>query len=505
MSFIENLEETLENVSYTENGACGLRTTGKKLLDLNFKVASLRKESEKNICEMFSEAYKEDKKTALIWLFYVRDIRGGLGERRLFRIILLYLAHNYKEIPMKEFISLIPEYGRYDDLYILLDTEYRENVLYYIKEQLYKDIRAKEQSQAISLLAKWLPSVNTSSAQTRRRGKEFASYLEMSEKQYRKTLSDLRKYLDITECKMSAGQFGEINYSAVPSKANLIYKNAFLRHDQERRCAFLESLKKGEQKINAQVLFPHEIVEAYRETKRYYSITLKEYDETLEQLWKALPENMASDENAIVVADGSGSMTVPVGNGGASALSVANALAIYFAERCKGEFKDKYITFSHSPQLVDLGKGKNLREKLQIAYTHNEVANTNIYKVFELILQVGIKYKMSQDELPQNVIIISDMEFDSCAENATETLFQKISKEYQKYGYQLPRLIFWNVNSRTNTIPVRTNNMGVALVSGFSIHILNMVLSKKVDPYDALLDILYNERYQPIIEAAEKM
>lgn len=168
MSFIENLEETLENVSYTENGACGLRTTGKKLLDLNFKVASLRKESEKNICEMFSEAYKEDKKTALIWLFYVRDIRGGLGERRLFRIILLYLAHNYKEIPMKEFISLIPEYGRYDDLYILLDTEYKEDVLCYIKEQLYKDIRAKEQSQAISLLAKWLPSVNTSSAQDRK-------------------------------------------------------------------------------------------------------------------------------------------------------------------------------------------------------------------------------------------------------------------------------------------------------------------------------------------------
>ena len=351
-------------------------------------------------------------------------------------MILSYLAHNCKELPIRELIPLIPEYGRYDDLYILLDTKYREDVLSYIKEQFYADKKGKELNQPISLLAKWLPSVNTSSIQTKKRGREFAAYFGMTEKQYRQTLSDLRRYLDVVERKMSAGQFGEIDYSAVPSRANLIYKNAFLKHDPERRLAFLESLQKGEQKIHAQVLYPHEIVEAYRdkENRLYYSSTLKEYDETLEQLWKALPENIASDESAIVVADGSGSMFVPIGNGTTSALSVANALAIYFAERCNGEFKDKYITFSRNPQLVNLEKGKNLIEKLQIAYSHNEMANTNIYKVFKLILQTGIKHKMEQNELPQNIIIISDMEFDSCAEGSNETAFQKIEKEYESYG-----------------------------------------------------------------------
>ena len=499
MSFIDKLEETLEDISYTENGARGFKTTGKKLLDLNFRVASLRKESEQNIGDMFFKAYQEDKKAALLWLFYVRDIRGGLGERRLFRVILSYLAHNCKELPIRELIPLIPEYGRYDDLYILLDTKYREDVLSYIKEQFYADKKGKELNQPISLLAKWLPSVN--------RGREFAAYFGMTEKQYRQTLSDLRRYLDVVERKMSAGQFGEIDYSAVPSRANLIYKNAFLKHDPERRLAFLESLQKGEQKIHAQVLYPHEIVEAYRdkENRLYYSSTLKEYDETLEQLWKALPENIASDESAIVVADGSGSMFVPIGNGTTSALSVANALAIYFAERCNGEFKDKYITFSRNPQLVNLEKGKNLREKLQIAYSHNEMANTNIYKVFKLILQTGIKHKMEQNELPQNIIIISDMEFDSCAEGSNETAFQKIEKEYESYGYHLPRLIFWNVNSRTNTIPIKENALGVALVSGFSVNILNMVMSKKLDPYEVLLDILKDERYQPVAEVIENI
>ncbi len=215
-------------------------------------------------------------------------------------------------------------------------------------------------------------------------------------------------------------------------------------------------------------------------------------------------------------------MFVPIGNGTTSALSVANALAIYFAERCNGEFKDKYITFSRNPQLVNLEKGKNLREKLQIAYSHNEMANTNIYKVFKLILQTGIKHKMEQNELPQNIIIISDMEFDSCAEGSNETAFQKIEKkqkernkilneinkiekEYESYGYHLPRLIFWNVNSRTNTIPIKENALGVALVSGFSVNILNMVMSKKLDPYEVLLDILKDERYQPVAEVIENI
>ena len=153
-----------------------------------------------------------------------------------------------------------------------------------------------------------------------------------------------------------------------------------------------------------------------------------------------------------------------------TALDVANALAIYFAERASGEFKDKYITFSKSPQLVDLGKVKTLRDKISIALKHNEIANTNVEAVFDLILNTAIKHNMKQEDVPQNILIISDMEFDeaTCCAPSDERLFTTIGKKYANSGYKLPRLVFWNVNSRTRTIPVTQNENGVALVSGFS-------------------------------------
>ena len=500
MDFVNNLKSTLDNefnVSVTENMALGYRTTGKNLLDLNFAVASLRSRSEKEIVDMFVKAYFEDRKAALVWLFYARDVRGGLGERRLFRVVLEYLARNNDEVPVDRLINLIPEYGRYDDLFLLLETKYTTELMGFVQKQILSDMSAMGRGESVTLLAKWLPSVNASSQKTKKNGKLIAEKLGMTEKAYRQTLSKLRNYIDVVELKMSADRFGEIKYEAVPSKANIIYKNAFMRHDEERRKAYLESLKKGETKINASVLYPHEIVNAYAGAS---SFNLKPYDETLEQLWKALPE-IPDLENTIIVADGSGSMGQSVGNTNCTALSVANALAIYFAEKSSGQFKDIYITFSANPQLVDLSKGVTLREKLQIALAYNEVANTDIYKVFMLILQTAISNKMKQEDMPKNIVIISDMEFDSCADNANKRLFHQIDKDYQRYGYKLPRLVFWNVNSRTNTIPVRENDFGVALVSGFSISIAKMIMSLELDPYKCLLDILNDERYDMVRDA----
>jgi hypothetical protein len=233
---------------------------------------------------------------------------------------------------------------------------------------------------------------------------------------------------------------------------------------------------------------------------------LKSYDATLEGLWKALPDTVKGAENTIVVADGSGSMTCNVGgNTSVTALDVANALAIYFAERASGEFKDKYITFSSRPQLVDFSNAKTLRDKLQIALSHNEVADTNIEATFDLILQTAVNNHMSQEDIPKNVLIISDMEFNSAVgwHRPTETLFTTIAKKYAAAGYKLPRLVFWNVNSRTGTIPVKENDLGVALVSGFSVNIVNMVMSNKLDPYECLLDVLNTERYQPVENAVK--
>lgn len=496
MSFLTKLKQILNNDmnrSVTEKGAVGYRTTGHNLLDLNFAVASLRNAPEQVIIDKFTKAYFDDRKTAVKWLFYARDIRSGLGERRLFKSVFKYLAENHPELPVTDLIGLIPEYGRYDDLLCLLDTKYCDAVIDIIKTQLSSDLEEKENGHSISLLAKWLPSVNTSSELSRSRGRFIAKKLELSEKEYRQTLSALRKHLDIVEQKMSAGSFSEIKYETVPSKANLIYRNAFLCHDEERRTAYLESLKQGKTKINAGVLSPHEIIHAYQ-----HGFQVQPYNEALEQMWLALKDTTGGIGNTIVVADGSGSMTVPVSGGTCTALSVANALAIYFAERSRGQFKDQYITFSMNPQLVDLSKGRNLREKILIAKAHSEVANTDIHAVFRLILQTAVTNRMSQQEMPGNIIIVSDMEFDFCGKNASQPLFTQIAAEYQRHSYKLPRLVFWNVNSRTGTIPVKENDLGVALVSGFSSNLFKMVLSNELDPYQSLLDMLNSERYNNI-------
>ena len=518
-NFMSAVKGTLNdefNVSVTENGAVGYRTSGKELLDINFAVASLRRANPKDIYDRFMRAFFEDKVTAMKWLFFARDVRGGLGERRLFRSVFERMAVSNPEyiIPL---INLVPEYGRYDDLWSLLDTELADNVMALVKKQLVEDVKAASKGENISLLAKWLPSPNASSPTTKRYAKKIFKYIGVTEREYRKTLSRLRKKLDVVERKMSARTWDTIRYEAVPSRANLIYNNAFLCNDEDRRRAFLAALEKGETKINASTLYPHDIVGKYMAGNGWGRDRLKPLDQTLEALWKSLPDTVQGCGNTIVVADGSGSMTTTVGGTSTTALEVANALAIYFAERSSGQFKDQYITFSEHPQLVNLSGGKNLREKIQIALRHNEVANTNIEAVFDLILSTAVKNNMAQEDLPKNILIISDMEFDSCAtcgaarrgygyggyggNRPNAKLFQTIAKRYAEAGYQIPRMVFWNVNSRTGTIPVIENDLGVALVSGFSTNIVKMVMSGKTDPYECLLETLNSERYAPIGKA----
>lgn len=516
-NFMENLRRTIGedfNESVTENGAVGYRTSGKELLDLNFAVSSLRNETPERIKQRFAKAFFENKLLAIKWLFFAGDVRGGLGERRLFRIGMEYLAENEAETANK-LLKLIPEYTRWDNLVVLLDTSLCDNVVAIIKEQLNNDMYQMGRKNAISLCAKWMPSANASSNETRRLAKVLISKLGMTERQYRKMLTALRSYTNVVEVKMSNREWSGIDYSAVPSRANLIYNNAFLRNDEQRRREYLGKLEKGEAKINAGVLFPHDIVHKYME-RAGWDVRIKSVDTALEEMWKALPDYVKESGNTICVADGSGSMTSTVGGTNISCLDVANALAIYFAERSSGQFKDKYITFSEHPQLVNLSSGKSLRDKIGIARTHNEVANTNIEAVFDLILTTAIRAHMKQSELPANILILSDMEFDHCAVTSNygtfgryhsngidKKLFTVIAKRYAEHGYKLPRLVFWNICSRTGTIPVKENDLGVALVSGFSPSIVKMVLSNSTDPFECLLEQLNSERYAPVEQAVK--
>jgi len=473
--------------------------------------------SDDEVAQRFRKAYYEDNILAMKWLFYARDVREGLGERRLFRVVLADLVKSDPEMVIPV-INLIPEYGRYDDLWCLLDNEDSAKVVYQIVHtQLHKDWRNMTAGKPISLLAKWMPSINASSIKTKEYGKKLCKALCMTERKYRKMLSELRKYLDVVEVKMSGKNWSEIKYEAVPSRANLIYNSAFLRNDEDRRREYLGKLERGETKINASTLFPHDIVHKYTDGyDRHFS-----RDATIEALWKALPDTVKGCGNTIVVADGSGSMLTSVDpKSKVTAFDVANALAIYFAERSSGQFKDKYITFSENPQFVDLSTCNTLHGKLQKAMTYNEVANTNIEKVFDLILTAAINNRMRQEDLPANILIISDMEFDDCAVTSKTTsyrrdywgrtryeyaapdqrLFDMISHRFINAGYKMPRLVFWNVNSRTCTIPVKENDLGVALVSGFSVNIAKMVMSGKTDPFECLLETLNSERYAPIGE-----
>lgn len=494
--------ESDTNVARTENGALGYRTTGKELLDLNFAVASLRSASDDEIIRKFMAAYNEDRVLAIKWLFFARDVRGGLGERRLFRCVIKYLSYFYPAL-IDDLIPWIAEYGRYDDLWCLLDNDsVSRTVISMIIQQYHKDLDNYAHNRPISLLAKWLPSPNASSAETKRYARIIRKGLGLSERDYRKTLSKLRGYLKIVEQKMSAKKWHEINYETVPSRANLIYSHAFLRNDTSRRVAYLSAVQKGTAKINSSVLYPHDIVYKYRGCG--YSFHIVRMDDALEAMWDALPDVVNGCGNTIVVADGSGSMRCNVvGGRGVTALDVANALAIYFAERSSGEFKNKYITFSARPQFVDFSRADTLRDKLNIALEHRECTNTNLEAVFELILHTAIKNRMAQEDLPANILIISDMEFD-CGCSYEERLFDEIGKKYADAGYKVPRLVFWNVNSRTGTIPVRENELGVALVSGFSPNICKMVMSGETDPYECLLDTLSGERYDPISEIVER-
>lgn len=495
--FIESLKEELNNEKQlTENGAVGYVTSGTKLLDLNFAVASLRNASENEVVTKFADAFYEEPLTAVKWLFFSRDVRGGLGERRLFRICVAWLANMRPEI-VKAVIPLIPEYGRWDDLFVLLGLDnMRRQVIELIKDQLSVDKANMQQGNGVSLLAKWLPRPNTSSENTRRTARTIYTGLGMSEKEYRKTIVSLNSYLKTVEVAMSANRWDAIDYSSVPSKANLLYSNAFMKHDEVRRKEYLEALTKGEAKINSSVLFPHDIVHKY-------SIKITA-DATIEELWKALPDYVNGAGNTMVVADGSSSMTKTYRGTNIMASDVANSLAIYFAERSSGQFKDQYITFSSRPQLVSFENAKTLLEKIKIAKRHNEITNTNIEAVFDLILDTAVNKHMKQEELPSAILIISDMEFNCAYSGRMDVaLFDELKDMYESAGYKLPRLVFWNVMSRTGTVPMQQNELGVALVSGFSPTIANMVLSGELDPLKCLLEQVNSERYLPIENAVK--
>ena len=480
---LEVLKKTA-NKTYTENGAVTHRTSGKDCLDLFAAIGALRRADDQDICSRFLKAYAENPDLAMKILFYSRDVRGGLGERRVFRSILTWLASNEKSSVVRN-LPYIAEYGRWDDVLVLLKTPCRKEALALLEEQFREDLAALEDGGDISLLGKWLPSVNASNQETVVMAKMIAKSFGLSDRDYRKALTGLRARIRIIENNLREKDY-TFDYSKQPSKAMFKYRKAFLRNDGERYAAFMDKVDRGEAKLHTGTLMPYELVE------RAYDCS-EEERRSLDVTWRTL-EDFTTDENALVAADGSGSMywgSKPM------PAAVAQSLAIYFAEHNKGKFHNHFLTFSMTPQLVEI-KGKDFVEKVRYCRTFDECANTNLEAVFDLILQAAAENHVPQAEMPAKLYIISDMEFDHCVKNSSMTNFENAKASYAAAGYKLPDLVFWNVDSRHEQQPVKENDRGVALVSGNSPRIFSMVMDGELNPYDFMLSVIDTERYAPI-------
>lgn len=411
-------------------------------------------------------------------------MRGGLGERRVFRVILHSLAEQAPETVRKN-LTLIPEYGRFDDLLALMDTPCEPDALRFIRAQLEADLAAAD---GISLLAKWLPSVNVSNAQTVCHAKRIARALGMTDAQYRKTLSALRKKLRILENDLRVRDYS-FDYEKLPAKALFKYRAAFRRNDCERYGKYLADVRSGSASMHTGTLMPYEIVAPCLDRKTF----LPADREALDTAWNALPD-YGSSENALAVVDGSGSMywgTEPM------PIAVALSLGLYFAERNRGVFRNHFITFSKQPQLVKIKDG-DIWERARYCASFCEIANTDLAKVFALILQTAVKHRAAQAELPSRLYIISDMEFDSCICHAEQTNFDCARTLFEAHGYKLPEVVFWNVASRNRQQPVTMNEQGVALVSGCTPSLFSGLAGGLPDPYTVMTEILGAERYAAV-------
>lgn len=472
-----------ENTTTTTNGDKALKSTTSKILDFFSKAGAIRTVSDSEKIALFNAAYSEDKLLALKALFFIRDIRGGAGERDTFRVIAKSLCGR-DPLVVKKNIELFSEYGRWDDLFVLFGTSIEEDALNLIQKQLLKDISTNP-NESISLLSKWLPSENASSKKTRSIAYKIINFLGISPRQYRKTLSKLRAHIDIVEENMSSRNWEEIVYPNVPSRASMIYRKAFKKHDNDRYSQYLDDVKNGKATINTVGINPYELV--------YKSKHIS--DETIEMQWKSLPLYLASGLKAIGMCDISESMDdAKISNKSqATGRDVSIAMGIYLAEKLEGPFNNLLLTFSRQPTLVKL-TGETLHDKIKQIPKYYE--NTNLMAAFDLLLKVAVENNVPKEDMLDVVFIFSDMQFDNCCNYGLST-YQASKKKFNAYGYKLPHVVFWNLAAKLNNSPVDKDEIGTTLVSGFSAQLFKSVLLGNT-PYENMVKTLNSSRYNKV-------
>ena len=499
-TFIDALEKRF-NYKFTENMGIALKSTGSKVYDLFALGGAYRQRTEEDCITLFKEAFDEDPILALKCLFYLRDCRGGQGERRFFRICFRYATVKNPNM-MKKYIKYIPYFGRWDDLFCLFHSELEEDVLKFIVDQLTLDMSCVvDDKQGISLLAKWMPSENAHSRQSKRYAKLIREYIGMTSKEYRKMLSKLREHLNILERLMSENRWDEIEFDKIPSKAGLIYHNAFARRDLIAK-KYENFITDENTKVNADTLYPYEVVQKVTNTISWNWKPMSSLDRAaVNKYWENLPDYLdGADLSMLCVVDTSGSMTCNY-HGGPKPIDVAISLGLYCAERMTGPFANKYISFASRPQLINTN-GKDFVEKVLNIYKTNLVDNTNLPRVFDLLLSTARQKDVKKEDLPKTIVVISDMEIDSATgyayrlnESNLKTTMEHIREQWKLFGYELPKLVYWNVNARNNTI--LDDGPNVSYVSGCNPVIFKQVLTGKTG-VELMLEVLLGERYKVI-------
>ncbi len=519
MNKLINEFDKQSNLTTTENGAVAFNSTLNACLDAFGSLGAMYNSPEEDIIQKFALAYQEDREKALRMLFYIRDPRGGMGARRVFRVILKWLANKEPAVIFAN-IDNIPIFGRYDDVIISLrGTLCEKFMLAYINNCLINDLNAIKLNEPVSLLGKWLPSENTSSKKTRELATWLRTSLGFTSKQYRIILTTLRSCIGIVEQKMSANQWDKIDYSKVSSKAALNYADAFAHHDKDRYMKYLYDVLNSDKKINATTLMPHEILKKATTAMNEHSDSAMLMAECM---WKNQPDYFKDrNESCICMVDTSGSMD-------GTPKEVAIALGLYCADKCKGPFHNHFMMFDEKPYLVNL-KGDFASKVYQLSRFWINASNTDIGAAFDKLLEMAIDSKCSQEDFPTTLYIISDMQFD----HANGSYFAKcydyeltnmdiIKEKYEYYGYKLPNIVYWNVRaSDCGMYQVKYNDIDCALVSGYSSALFKAVLDgtvyeeevvdnkiqtkAKLDSITVMNNAIMNSKYDRIITSSEEL
>lgn len=488
------------NTTLTENGATTYKSTLDSVYDMFALGGAYRERSDEDVIMLFKKAYQQDPTLAMKCLFYLRDITEGQGERRFFRVVINWLARTMPEESLN-FLKQIPKYGRFDDLYSLIGTSIDEDVFRFIKSQLIADLN----TDTPSLLAKWLKSENASSPETKKLATETRKHLGLTSAQYRRMLSMLRNRIKIVETLMSQNRWTEIEFDKIPSRAGFIYRKAFARNELIGD-KYAEFMSKPNTTVNAGTLYPYEVVEKAAKLANSGWGSLPSIDNVeriiINKYWDNLTDYFnGATLNALAVVDTSGSMR-------GRPIDVAISLGLYCADKANGPFKNHFISFSRNPKLIET-VGVDFCDKVNRIYRQNLCENTNIEKTFDLILNIARKNNLSQKELPESLIIISDMEFDEATGNYNyyrefddnSSLIEHIERKWNIFGYKMPKLVFWNVNARHDNIPMKEKD-GITFISGCSPVIFDMIMSGKTAK-ELMLDKLLSDRYVKIFSVTD--